>query len=508
MGEHRIEIERFGVTCLVAEDQPRPDRLRDRIDAAAAGIGAALGESLTPLFDAHGDGVCLVRRIDLDLAFDGDADDPRMRAEWVQAIAVAVARRLAGDGDGIVRFASHAAQLAHFLDRLAAGDAWSLWYHREYAGLCAMPDAIAARTALLADGATGLASLRLLDGWSRQRLLGVLGDAECRRVLDGLASGGAACADASLALAQALPACRCAPSQVGTAALELYVELSAASGVTPGSAEAGLVLAVAALRASTARGDTGLLDLLDGPVRGAVRAPGDAGDDMALQGLPVAERILLARAMGAAAATRAVEYTPHGGLFLLLDALDSVMPPCLDDWPDCNGEHASMPAARLLRLLVLANGLGADHAPHILEDSLWRKLFAVPAKLSLRDIAEWSAALPPPALANWARTLAAPALPAWPPAPAKVSRAIGRAAALLLRRFAVRMPDFGNAGALHLRKNFLGASARVERGDGMLTATLAPPPLDVILAMSALSAATLQLPWLTPPVVHLRRSRD
>ena len=515
MGAHRIEIERFSVTCLVAQDEPRPERVRDRLGEAAAGIGAALGASLEALFDSHGDGVCLVRRVELDLALDDDADEPQLRAAWARQIAVTIARRLAGDGDGIVRFASRAAQLAHFLDRLAAGDAWSLWYHRQYAGLCALPDAMAARTALLADTATGLASLQSMAGWTRQRLFGVLGEAECRRVLDGFAEDGATCRGAGHAVAEALPACRAAPAQTGATALELYLALSAASGGVPDREQAALVRAVADLRCALARGETGLAEALadaapSALMRRAVEVLGPTGVDtaLALRALSAGERHRLAQAMAPAGAPRAVEYTIHGGLFLLLDALDAVLPSELAAWPDCVGTEAGMPAARLLRLLVLANGLGPEAAPRILDEPLWRSLFAVPPRLGRRDIAEWSATLPAPLLARWTRELRVAPLPAWPQAPAAVSRVLGRASHALLKRFARRLPGFSDAGPHYLRSNFLCAGARAEYSADSLTATLARAPLDVILAMSTLSATTLRLDWLAPPVVHLSRGDD
>ncbi|NVD97978.1 hypothetical protein [Massilia sp. BJB1822] len=515
MDAHRIEIERFKVTCLVAQDQPRPERLRDRIAEVAAGIGAALGSSLAPLFDAHGDGVCLIRRMELDLALDADAGEPQQRAAWARQIAASVARRLAGVGDGIARFASRAAQLAHFLDRLAAGDAWSLWYHRQYAGLRALPDAMAARTALLADGAAGLASLQSMDGWSRQRLLVMLGEAECRRVLEGFAADGAPCRDAGRVIAETLPGCRTPPAHTNAAALELYLALSAASGKAPDRDRAMLVRAVAGLRAAVARGETGLAEALANAtppalVRRVVDALGPGAADMALalQALPAAERAQLARAMDAPGVPRAVEYTLHGGVFLLLDGLETVMPSNLAAWPDCVGAHAGMPAAQALRLLVLANGLGPELAPQVLEDTLWRALFAVPPRLNRRDLAEWSAALPPALLARWTRELRVAPLPAWPPAPAKVARVLGRASHALLRRFARRLPGFTEAGPQYLRSNFLCTGARAEYNGDSLAATLARAPLDVILAMSTLSATTLQLDWLAPPVIHLRRGDD
>jgi hypothetical protein len=509
---HRIEIERFSVTCLVAEDQPRPDLLGERLGEVAAGIGGALGASLAPLFDAHGEGVCLIRRIEIDLALDVDAGEPQQRAAWAKQIAASLARRLAGDGDGIVRFTSGAAQLAHFLDRLAAGDAWSLWYHRQYVGLCALPDSMAARSALLADPAAGLASLQLMDGWTRQRLFGVLGEAECRRVLDGLAAQGAPCADAGYALAAALPGCRTAPAHTGAAALELYLALATASGQAPDREQAVLMRAVAELRAAAARGETGLLGVLDAASPGTlmrrtvdVLGPEAAGIAPALQALPAAERRQLAQALGAAGVPRAIEYTAQGGLFLLLDGLDLVMPSNLAEWPDCVGIDACMPAARLLRLLVLANGLGPEQAPQILDDTLWRALFAVPPRLNRRDITDWSAALPAPLLARWMRELRVAPLPAWPGEPAPVARILGRASRALLQRFARRLPGFAEAGPQYLRANFLGVGAKVEYDADSVTATLARAPLDVILAMSTLSSTTLQLDWLAPAIIHLRR---
>ena len=58
------------------------------------------------------------------------------------------------------------------------------------------------------------------------------------------------------------------------------------------------------------------------------------------------------------------------------------------------------------------------------------------------------------------------------------------AAALVLARFARRLPGFGNSSAGYLRCNFLAGRARVTFLPDMIEVSVGRPPLDLVLAMA------------------------
>lgn len=516
MGAVRLTIGRLCTVGLVDGDHARPEAVGGRLDRMAERLGAALGPVLEGLFaDAPDGAVCLIRRLDLDVALDPDGDEAEQRAAWAGAIATALGRRLSGGGDGVVRFADRAGQLAHLLDRLAAGDAWSLWYHEAFAGLRTLSASMALRTAILADPVPAIEALRRLDGWARFRILDVLGETGCRRVLDDLAARGDGEADPAR-IVEAAPLCRSTPGMPGRAALELYLAACGPGDARPGPATAALTGAVARVRAA-AFDDPALLDALaDGTLGAAVAASGSEGAALALalRTLSPGQRRALVEAAGAAATPPDAEYTIHGGLFLLLDALDGLPLPDPDDWPEPPG----MAADALLRFLVLANGLGPERAPGIFGDPVWRRLFGLPPRLSPAAVTAWARSVPRSRATAWMRTLTAlspaagglgegdtSAPPCVRAMRTPLTRPLGLSAAAMLQAFSRRLPGFAGTSAGHLRANFLSVAAKVERSPAAITATLARPPLDVVLAMSTLSGATLDLGWLGPVPIRIQR---
>jgi hypothetical protein len=75
---------------------------------------------------------------------------------------------------------------------------------------------------------------------------------------------------------------------------------------------------------------------------------------------------------------------------------------------------------------------------------------------------------------------------------------------VLLERFAHRLPGFAGSSPPYLRRNFLDVRARVILTPELVTAELGRPPLDVILSLTGMTRARLDLPWLDPRPVLLQ----
>lgn len=485
----RLDIRRLAVTCLHAADHPSPEAVQRRIDELVAGIGRELGEALAPF--AGGDGLWLLRRVELDMTLDLDVPADAARRHCARALAQGIARRLDRSADGVVFFADRTAHLARFLADLAAGDAWSLWYHQGFAGLKMLPLPMALRTAMLAEPARGLQALASLSPVELARVLDALGTAEAGRILDEL------------------------PAEPAAEALPVLVELLESSGWPPFSPACPERLALALAASLPARGLAASaravarlrhLQATDArPLSAALLRGLPARDAGLLLPLLAAPPALLARLMqlaapAAAAPVAGIErYTPFGGPFLLLRLLGELPLDGLGDWPDAEGA----PAATAMRALVLAAAVGPEEALAFLLDPAWRELLALPPSLLPATLGRWSREVDSAAVRRWRRGLAGvprgrgAALPAVIcPEPA-LERAVGAASRWLLARLAGRLPGFAGSSPAYLRANFLAVRARIEPGWQVV---LSRPPLDVVLAMTGLGRGRVDLPWLAAPL--------
>jgi hypothetical protein len=496
--DHRLTIRRHLATYLLAADHPAPEAARGRLDAALAGLAAGLGAGLAPLArDGQAKGLWLLRRVELDLTLDAALPPATLAATWSRALAGTIARALEPGADGVAWFPDRAAHLARFLTDLAAGRAWGSWIHGGFAGLSALPTAMALSTAMLADPATGWLALSRLGPADLARLLEDLGAAQAVRVLDVLeqqeAGGEARGSAAPLLLADRLeakgwppvsPAC---PHGLALALLAMLPE--APAGLVP------LARALALLRHRLALGQGGEVVLpglagLAGPLRERLRRLADPA------AAPLAPEPALVR------------HTPFGGAFLLLRLLDEwPLAEATAGWP---APPEGAEAAALLRALVLARCTGGDRAPAFLLDPLWRDLLGLPPRLGLGDIPAWGrglgrerrralrrlpAKLPPcdPACRRFFR------VPAGLRMGARLDRLLDRLARALLDRLAGHLPGFGGSSPAWLARNILAMGARAEAGPEGLTVTLSRPPLDVVLGMTGLAREALVLPWLVLP---------
>jgi hypothetical protein len=500
----RLEIRRLAATYLVAADHPAPETVGHRLDAVLGGIGQELGRVLAPLAEGD-DGVWLLRRVEFDLSLDADLPPERVARAWAQGLAGAIARKLDRAADGVVFFPDRTARLARLMADLASGDAWSLWYHAGFAGLKALPVAMALRTAILADPADGLRALARLSAADLARVLDVLGPAEAARVLDGLPE--AATDEALAALVEHLETAGWPPVSPACPERLALALLVAATDAAPPVASAPVARAIALLRHRLALG----ADLTDAFARA------DAERLLLLLSAPAPLRERLVRIVRprlpvSSATVDPLRFTPFGGPFMLLRFLDDLPLDALAAWPDAEGA----PAGTVVRTLVLAKCAGAGRAFGFILDPVWRELLGLPPALLPAALARWCAGIDRPMRAAWRRAL--------PPAPRSdratrellalpsalcpdraLDALLGRASCLVLERFAAHLPGFAGSSPAYLTRNFLEVQAHVETTEMGVRVTLSRPPLDVVLAMTGLARTMLDLPWLVPPRIELRR---
>lgn len=110
-----------------------------------ADVEAALRRDLSVRLADGDPSVWLIRKLDVSLVVDAEQDAGEALGRAVRA---AVERALRGDGQGVLRFADRAEQLAAFLEDLAAADAFGHWYHARHRALAPLPLPQALRLAL------------------------------------------------------------------------------------------------------------------------------------------------------------------------------------------------------------------------------------------------------------------------------------------------------------------------------------------------------------------------
>ncbi len=500
----QLRIESLSAAYHVEAGHPEPDRLKVDLDRVLRMLPSLIARAISTL-NVEVEHVCLIRRVEVDLGLDAEADPAVIGAVWASAITTAIVRRIAHDGDGVVRFDDRAAQLAHFLVQLADGHAWSEWHHDSYVGLRVLPPAMGLRTAVLDNVDLGLAALLRLDDWERGRVIDALGAAQAGLVLAGLSDGGAdATDDLFPRLAEAAGCTHVSAACANRLALALY--LSAAGNQRPGPETARLARAIATFHATAARGQ---IDIAE------VTASGTVGDLVELLGWSAAEPLLpliglrgedrraLGRSIEGSLGPVATRHTVFGGLFLLLANLDDMPMP---DLVGCDSPEGMDPT-HLLRFLVLANAAGTDQTLGVLLDPTWRDLFGVPPRLSPLLIQRWVATLPLNTLRGWRRQLdvVMPRCDIWPAHPPGLAAVLSAAVVFLFSRFARRLPGFNRSTPNYLRCNFLGVRARVDFDLTRIRVQVSRPPLDVVLAMTTIASSRLNLPWLDARTIEISR---
>lgn len=425
----RLQIRRFQLRCLLPAEHPAPERVRARLEEAAArDLSQTLSAALSAWFDGAGDGLWLIRRLDVALDVDAAADREALARRWAAQIARSLGATLqAGEDDeNALWFPDRAAYLARFLADTAAGRAGDRWYYESFAGMRLLPTSAILRTAIRDLPSLGLAALLRLSPEDRARVLGALGAGDARRVLDTLAEAAppgdpARCLEAAWHVLHASdddgsPGA----GEEAREALRLYLgALQEGGGGPPLRAAAMALLRLARwLRFGALSAGNALLAALAGGEMAALYVAAGAADAETLLPLLAAPaawlrevgEALLARRVGGPALEPATgtpperRHTPFGGLFLLLPVLDELpLDAATRRWPDAPDGTS---AAAVTRFLILVKCLGRPRAFRAFYDPLLRDLAGVPPSLSFAELAEWQAGLSPALRARFLDELA------------------------------------------------------------------------------------------------------
>ena len=142
----RVSVGTLSATYLVPAAHPAENEMRLRLDGVARRLDGSLAAPLERLAAGRADEVWLFRRVDADVALDLAWDDETLARAWADGVAASLASRLGARrpashapappqlDDGVVCFADRADQLAALVADLAAGTAWSRWWHASSAG--------------------------------------------------------------------------------------------------------------------------------------------------------------------------------------------------------------------------------------------------------------------------------------------------------------------------------------------------------------------------------------
>jgi hypothetical protein len=414
-----VRIARLNVSYLLSGRHPSPAAVRARLDSLLERqLPSACVSSLGPLCPDSDPSIWFIRRLDVNLTADADADgeNGQIPRAWSEALARILQRALSnGDlRDDVLRFPHPAAYLAQFLRDLAGGVAWSKWYYDGFNGLRALPVNAALREALCREPATGEAALRQLANDGRfEKVLRALTEADCRTVLKALCgtADNAAAPDATTSyLRAALRAWQNTGRLTAEPAVRYHTALQLYLAMRDGDAapSPALLLAIHALL-WLARWTT---SSQAGPLLAALQRGDTAtafalvsGDDVeALTTLlrcdratvtDIAEQLRAAATGGAHAAgvqTGEPRITSFGGAFWLLPRIDDLkLEGCAAALPDFEGKAL----AALLRFLILLKCLGARRAPRAFFDPMLREVARVSPDLSVQDVRAWAREVTP-----------------------------------------------------------------------------------------------------------------
>lgn len=406
----QVRVRHWRSTYLVPRTHPAPERVRDRIDSAVQkNVADALASRLRRALDQRSDDLIFVRRLELDFPIDAGWDVDAIAAQCAHALSWRLVRELSiGDASNVVRFSNAAEYLARFLADRANGDAGSRWYYARFSGLNALPCGAALRTVLLEDVDLGISALRMLAPYDLAGVIAALGTVECRRIIDAFEASRPDGENARAFAAMISLSAESAPSGI-TSAPQLAVWWIAQSKVF---VDRALVLAASAVANVTAALRSGNLDaatlrqaLVDGNADAiATLARHDPAAFARLRACPPALlRHLLESKKKPTTELESVASTPFGGPFLLLDGLFELpIERVTDGWPLLD----RVPAANILRFMVLCHCCGGTRAAAMFLDPLWRRLFGIAPTTRRADVAAWLASLGPRCRHEYAQMLA------------------------------------------------------------------------------------------------------
>jgi hypothetical protein len=456
-----LEIDRLSLQVRAAAAPERVERLARRLrDAAVRGIERGRYALAPPGAPAY----LFVERLALHCMVSTDWDDDAIGAEVARALAAALERSVTLPQT--FAFRDRAELLAAFYCALAEGRAWERWWLEGFDGLRALPASAALRTSVMNEGAHGVAALARLTDASLSRVLRTLTPVEASRLVEWLARR----PDAGSASGRAL--WRASASLEGPAGL--LRALLALEREAPGGACRKTLLALEAmqaLRSAAARGDLDGLLAAAAPAReGLLAAAAKLGvEDTWIRLLDESDAALIASEMArlgecpahsaqseppsapAAAAERL--FTPRGGVFVLLKALDWL------GWPQAWAKAHPDERVRSLAWTVALRALQPRDRREGFADPALQLAFGIGRPLKL---------------------------------PARTG--VRRLAAALLEEFALRIPGLAGASPAYLRRNVLALPATVERRGERCVARLGRAPLDILLVLAGAKSGRIALP--------------
>lgn len=467
--------------------------LSARLDEVASQqLPSALERTSERMPEVSAEEVWLVRALHVDVTVGAGAvsDAAAISDAWSLETTRALRRTLdGGSSTDVVRFANRAAWTAKFVAELASGKAWDAWYFGAFSSLRALPTGRAVAEAFArepSEAADVLAEVVRLG--ALERMLLACGPGDARRVADVVAPSGrmptTVARDLARTLARMPAAMRSPDDPHPPGSVVRLLAHAAANGVAlgPGAAEvAAAITSLAGLAvrrvAAAAVADAVARRRWAEALRLSGREPADATGEMlaaleTLADMSAGADGWLAQLTEQLAVDTAKHSTDepcetatrYGGLLLLWPSFAACWPSQLED--------AAGDDAPLWRLLVAAHLYGPDDEAALRRDTVLAWLCGLDRPPTPERLADARTRLPD----------------AFEPA---------TLADDVLRDFAARLPGFTTSSPTHVRRNFLDVPATVQRSDARWSATVAGPPLQVVLRMAGMHDVRYALPW--PP---------
>lgn len=533
----RLHIHRLQVRYLVSSAHPFPERVKAKLDEVVThGLGESLASRLAMMFPVADDAVWCIRRLELALDVNVAWDHEQLVRAWASQLTrtVAIAMQNGGDGENVLYFATRAAYLARFVSDLATGSAWGKWWYCSFAGLRLLPLSAAMRTALVDQSLVGEAALLLLAPDELKQVLCGLSVQDTRWVFNAIVAATADtdreeqhCFAAIWSTWQRGAGMVLTAEDEWRSALVLYLW-------TRREHPGGAVLRTAArtfvcfARCVSLFREQLVTALTVGDLVAVYTFCGAADGETLLPLLrcpPVwveeVGRALLAGQTrpGYVTPSGAPERrpTPFGGLFLLFPLLDELpLRDATQGWPDV-GE---IPAATVVRLVVLLQCCGGTRAEAVCSDPLVRELLAIPPDFSVAMLPDWHVSITPAAcvtfrevMASWqAEVLRLPdppshetlrqedltylSLPERFGVQGEIEAMMREAAYTVMQAFARRLPGFAGSRLSYLYDNFLACTGSVEEEATRRVVRLGPAPLRLVLNLTGLTRKQYRLTWL------------
>jgi hypothetical protein len=400
-----LHIHRLATEYFIPNDHPDPLGWRSQCDGnLERHLLPELQETLNSRLNQQATDVWLIKHLAINFEVNTAWEPAMLTHTYANQIGQALEDLLAqvGDGENVLWFPNWAAFLARFLLDLASGHAWNRWYYQSFAGLRALSTSAGLRTALERDGEAGLEALLQLGAQARE-VLEALNANDARRVLEYLSQSVGDETVGWLAVERALQT----PTITAKThpALALYLNTCAleptARGRTLRLIVTSLIVLQLWLHEHPARTHATLIQALEhNNLADLYRLVGSEAERLSpLLGRPHEWLQKMVAHLGGAAHPTAgptieneARDTHFGGLFLLLPQIDEFpWQEASRDWPDLD----DVPAALLLRFLVLIKCCGTTQASRAFYDPVWRDLMLIPPTLDMASLHAWQRQIRP-----------------------------------------------------------------------------------------------------------------